>query len=235
MTHWLLVSSVFAFAALVQSLTGVGYALVAAPLLMMLAPELVPGPLLLLESLLVLWLVIRERHAVDLRILRGALLASLPGAAIGVLIPLTFPAPVIAAVLGVGIIVLSVMALGGTMIPMTRWTMASAGFGAGAMNSIAGIGGPPLALVYRPRDAAELRTNLSLCVLIMSIFSIAALLLRQVTTVGSLAESARYVPTLFVGFFLARAMIHRISAAALARAVLWMSLLAGVSLLFRTK
>jgi len=107
MIQWLAISSVFAPAAAVQGLTGAGYALVAAPVLLIAAPTLVPVPLLLVEFVLIVAMVIREHYAIDIRALVGALVASLPGTAIGVGILVGFPPRVVTILTSVAITVLA--------------------------------------------------------------------------------------------------------------------------------
>lgn len=231
--HWLTVSAVFMLAAGVQGLTGAGYALVAAPVLLLIAPELVPVPLLWVELVLIGVMIARESFAVDLRALRGLLLASFPGALIGAAVLLVVPARSLSIVLGALVTAAAALALAGAHIPMTRWTMGGAGLVGGAMNSIAGMPGPPVALVYRPADSASLRTNLSVTFLVMSVFSLAVLHATGVGTWESVTTSVRYLPAVLVGFGVSRLLVHRVSHTAVSRAVLLLALASGLFLLLR--
>lgn len=232
--QWLAISTVFAFAAAVQGLTGAGYALVAAPILLILAPDMVPVPLLLVEFVLMIAIVAREYHAIDLRTLSGALVAAFPGAVVGVSILANWPARTVNILTGAVITIAAALALRGATIPMTRWTMVGAGFGAGAMNSIAGMPGPPITLVYRPSDTAQLRTNLSLSFLVMSIFSLTMLYVERIGTLQSLTTAVQFIPAVVIGFVVARLFVHRVPGKRINRAVLWMTLLSGGLLLVRT-
>jgi hypothetical protein len=232
--HWLVISSIFAVAAAVQGLTGAGYALVAAPALLLAAPTLVPVPLLLIELVLMIAMVLRERHALDLQTLAGALLASFPGAAVGVAVLALCPPRLINMVTSIVITAMALLAINGQTIPTTRWTLIGAGFSAGAMNSIAGMPGPPIALTYRPSDASTLRTNLSVSFLVMSVFSVTMLYAEGIGNMAALRTAANYIPAVAVGFVVSRLLVHRVRSSAISRAVLWLTLLAGLSLLVRT-
>ena len=80
---WLAASAAIAFGALVQGAVGFGMALVAAPLLVLIRPELVPGPLLVNGLALTLLVARRERDAIDLLGVRWGLVGRLPGIAVG--------------------------------------------------------------------------------------------------------------------------------------------------------
>lgn len=232
--QWLTVSAVFVVAALVQAVTGVGYALLAAPILLMVAPSLVPVPLLLTGLVILTSVVIRDHDSIDLRALAGALIASFPGAAVGVGAMEFCPSRVVTLVTSGAITVLAGLALVGRTIRTTRWSMAGAGFCAGAMGSIAGMSGPPMALVYRPRNAVILRTNLSLSFLVMGLFSIGLLYAGGLGTLHSLVTAARYLPAVAVGLIAARVLSRYMRGSVISRAVLWIALLSGASLLVRT-
>jgi len=94
--------------------------------------------------------------------------------------------------------------------------------------------GPPLTLVYRPDDAASLRTNLAISYLVMSLFSVTMLYVQGLGTLDSLLAATHYLPAVVVGFFAARMFVHRVHATVIKRMVLWSTVLAGAFLFART-
>lgn len=78
-------SAAIAFGALVQGAVGFGMALVAAPLLVLIRPQLVPGPLLVSGLALTLLVARRERDSIDLLGVKWGLVGRVPGVAIGAL------------------------------------------------------------------------------------------------------------------------------------------------------
>ena len=94
--------------------------------------------------------------------------------------------------------------------------------------------GPPLTLVYRPDDAASLRTNLAISYLVMSLFSVTMLYVQGLGTLDSLLAASHYFPAVVVGLFAARMFVHRVCATVIKRMVLWLTVLAGAFLFART-
>ena len=80
-----------AFGAAVQGAVGFGMALLAAPLLVLIRPELVPGPLLINGLALTLLVARRERDSIDLFGVKWALVGRVPGVALGALALATVP------------------------------------------------------------------------------------------------------------------------------------------------
>src|SRR4029434_11170594 len=85
-------SAAIALGALVQGAGGLGMALVAAPLLVLIRPELVPGPLLVNGLALTLLVARRERDSIDLLGVKWARVGRVPGVALGALALAVVPA-----------------------------------------------------------------------------------------------------------------------------------------------
>src|SRR5688572_3645039 len=60
-------NAIMAIASALQASIGIGLALLAVPLLALIDPNLVPGPMLLAGALLAITSAYRERHAVDVK------------------------------------------------------------------------------------------------------------------------------------------------------------------------
>ena len=88
---WLLLiaGAVVAFGAVVQGAVGYGMALIAAPILALIDPTLVPVPVLMLASAHSVLAVVRDGRHADWRGVGWAMLGRLPGIALGVLAVLT--------------------------------------------------------------------------------------------------------------------------------------------------
>jgi len=158
---WLLVDTILALGALVQGAVGFGFALVSAPLLILVNPALVPGPLLVASLLLTLLMTRREWHAV-----RGADLGwSLPGRAVGTVVALavlrTVPPDRLA--LAIGVVILAAVAVSATgwHVALSPRSLFGAGTISGFMGTTSSIGGPPLALVYQREAGPRLRGTLA--------------------------------------------------------------------------
>jgi len=227
----LAVSAVAAGAA-VQASLGFGLALIAAPLVLLIDPALIPGPMIASVGVLTLLVAGRERQAMDVRGVAFAVV----GRAIG-----TAPAALFLAAasqqmfdLAFGGLVLLAVALSmmGLHVIPGRRTALAAGMLAGFMATVSGIGGPPMALLYQRSDGPELRGTLSGISVLGTLVSLAALWSVGRFGRAELELAALLIPGSVIGFAVsgplrkrldrgsARPFLLALSAAA-ALAVVW--------------
>ena len=157
----LLAFVVVVVAAAAQAALGVGFGIVAAPVLAVVDPELVPGTVMVLGTLTALFVAVRERAAFQFAnvgyALAGRVLFSLLGALTASLLSpqsflLVFAALILAAV---------GLSLSGLRVEPTRRNLFLAGSASGFMGTLTAVGTPPLAIVYQYAPGAEVRANLS--------------------------------------------------------------------------
>jgi uncharacterized membrane protein YfcA len=195
---------VVALAAYVQASVGFAYALLTAPLLQLVAPDLVPGPVLfssLALSGLTAW---REREWLDRRGVSLALLGRVPGALLAGLALGLFATRTYDVVFGSLIIVATFVSFWGGGVRPTPVAVVGAGFVSGFMGTLTSVGGPPMALVYQNADGPTLRSTLN------AYFAVGATI-----SIGVLAAAGRFglqeslwgiamLPPLAVGFYASR-------------------------------
>ncbi len=161
--------------ALIQGSIGFGLGFAAAPAITLIHPEAVPATLLILTLPMVVIIALRERSSINIR---GFLLITtgrIPGTLVGVLILVVVPANLFAVVLGLLILTGVTMSVIGTRFELRDRNQLVAGLASGITGTAAGIGGPPVALVYQDRPGAELRSTLSLAFVVGVIMSLVAL------------------------------------------------------------
>lgn len=191
-----------ALGALVQGSVGFGIALVAAPLLAIIDPRLVPVPMLLLATAHAMLTLRREYRDTDWAGVGWALLGRLPGIVIGVLAVAVLPPRWFA--LAVAVIVLTCVALS-----LVRWrprptvpALLLAGVVSGASGTASAIGGPPVALLYQHAHGARLRATMAAYFVVGSLLSLTGLLVGGQFSADALAAAAAMVPFLIAGFAL---------------------------------
>jgi uncharacterized protein len=191
-----------AFGAFVQGAVGFGLALVAAPLLAIIDPRLVPVPMLLLATAHALLMLRREHRDADWTGVGWALLGRLPGIALGVLAVALLPARWFELV--VAVTVLACVALS-----VVRWrprptvrALLVAGVVSGAGGTASAIGGPPVALLYQDAHGARVRATLAAYFAAGSLLSLAGLLVGGQFSLDSLQAAALMVPFMVAGFAL---------------------------------
>lgn len=144
----------------VQGAAGFGLGLLAAPVVALLDPTLVPVTLLVVTAVLPLMSVVRERAHVDWRGVGWAMVGRVPGTALGAWAVLALSARAIGVVVALAV-------LAGVGASAVRWrpsptprALVVAGFASGASGTATSIGGPPMALVYQGATGAQVRATL---------------------------------------------------------------------------
>jgi uncharacterized protein len=205
--------------AVIQGAVGFGVAMVAAPVVTLLDPTLMPGALLVVVFLLPLLSLPTEHRHVDRQVvwvLAGRVVGTLPGVVIVSLLP---PDE-----LAIGIAVLILLAAGLSLrtitVPRTRATLVGAGF-VSAIGATAGsIGGPPLALVYQRADARMVRSTVAVIFLFGSSLSMVALAAAGEMGRRELLTGLAFFPFFAAGFALSLPLRRYLGGAGFRHAVL---------------
>jgi uncharacterized membrane protein YfcA len=160
---WILVAVVIIVyvAALFQASIGFGANVIAQPLILLIEPSLEPGSILFTNALLSCLVMARDRQAIDRAPFRRAVGGLLLGTTIGVLIIRTASPETLALVIAICILAMVGLLAVDRIVaePTTRNVAAAAAIG-GFAGTTAGIGGPPMALLYRNADGATMRGSL---------------------------------------------------------------------------
>lgn len=202
LTSVIAVGLVVTLGALVQGAVGYGMALVAAPLLALFDPALVPVPLILLTTVHSVLAVVREGRHADWPGIGWAMVGRLPGTGLGVLAVVTLSQQVFSLVVGLCVLTCVVLSLL-TWQPRPRpRSLILAGIASGAGGTAASIGGPPIALLYQNEAGPRVRGTLSAYFVVGSVISIAALAAAGQVTGKQLASTVLLTPFLLVGFAL---------------------------------
>jgi uncharacterized membrane protein YfcA len=194
--------------ALIQGSAGLGMNLLAAPLLALLDPSLVPVPLLaatLLHSALTMY---RELDEVDWRGTAFAVTGRVPGTVVGVLAVALLPARGFAITIGVLVLVCVLVSLLSWTPQPTSHALFAAGLVGGALGTSSAIGAPPVALLYQHFGGPKIRATLAAYMLFGTVLSLVALGLGGQIGGGQLQASAILLPFMIVGFGLSGPLRH---------------------------
>lgn len=230
---WAVLSAVVLLAAFVQGSTGFGFALIVAPMLGLLAPQLMPVCLLLLMlplNALVAW---RERHALDKRSSGWITAGRVVGTAGGLGLMLLLSVRQLYALTGIATIVAALTSLLLPAFDPARRTLVGAGVVTGITETTTGIGGPPLALVYQHQPAATMRSTLATCFLVGELMSLALLWWAGRTTGAHLVAALQLLPALVLGALASRLAHVHLDARRLRLFVVVFSVTSGAVLLLR--
>lgn len=185
---------------IIQGAVGFGANLVAAPILVLIDPSLVPGPILVAGMALHVLMIAREREHGGLQSVAWALGGRVPGTIAAVVALAMLPADRIGIVFATLILLGCALSLGGLRLTRTPPTLVGAGVLSGFMGTTIGVGGPPLALVYQGDTGPVIRGALARYFAIGGGMSIAMLLVAGQFTPAAFAASLLLIPGVVLGF-----------------------------------
>lgn len=189
-------------AAVVHGSAGMGFALIAAPVLVLIDPALVPGPLLAAGLTLTVLMAVRERHAVDLKGLGWALVGAGAGCAAAIPVLRALTPTQFAIVFATLLIVAVVMSAAGFHLAPSPKVNIGGGLASGFMGTISTVGGPPMALIYQRESGATLRSTLAVYFTFAGLMSVSALYFAGKMGTHDVVLGGYLAPGLILGYFL---------------------------------
>jgi len=227
------ITLIVALGSLVQATIGFGMALIAAPLLLLVDPAFVPGPVIATALCLTVMVTLRERRAVEVGQIGWLVSGRLPGTVAGAWLLASAPPEHLDALLG-GLILLAVLLTIITPeIRPTRSTLAGAGILSGIMGTVSSIGGPPVALLLQHAEGRKLRATMSGYFMFSTVLSLAALTWVGHFDLERLRMAGQLLPGCVLGFALATPLRDLVDRAYTRPAVLALSALAAVAVFLR--
>jgi len=216
-----------------QAATGMGMALFAAPLLALIDPAFVPGPVLCAVMALSAAVAWRERAAIDRRILFVSLLGFSAGCAIGAILVAVLVGRDLGQVFAVLILAAVFLSVAGLRIRISRLAPLIGGAASGILGTMAGVQGPPIALVLQHEPPDRLRATLCAFFASGSLVSLTALAVAGLFGIGKLGLGFELMPGVALGFAVAPVFARRIGRRQARAAVLVISTLSALALLLR--
>lgn len=160
---------------LVQSGVGLGVGLVAAPVLTLLDPALMPGAMLVTGTCLPLLILAREARHADWRGASWALAGRVAGTAAGVWVVAAVPLRVLGLFIGGAVLAVVMLISLGASLPRNGATLLAAGTVSGVSGTATSIGGPPVALLYQRESGPQVRATLSVFLFTGNLLALVAL------------------------------------------------------------
>jgi len=149
------------FAAAIQGVVGIGFAMVSVPILALIDPALAPVPQLLVTIPLTISMAWRERSHVQFANVTWIVAGRIPGVLLGVgLLAVATQRSLDLAIAAMVLLAVGIIASGHN-VRRTKVTEFGAGALSGVLSFVASIGGPPLALLYSRDDGPTRRSNLA--------------------------------------------------------------------------
>jgi uncharacterized protein len=200
------VAGAIMLASALQASIGFGIGMLAAPVVALVDPALIPGTLIMVAALITLIVAVREREHIDLHGTGWALVGRVPGTIAGALLLAMLPERALTILLA-GVVLAGVALTSFGWIPMPRRrNVVLAGATSGLLGTATAIGGPPMALVWQRNEGARLRGTMSGFFLVGSVMSIVALTATGAVDGHTMRAFALLIPAAVAGYALSRGL-----------------------------
>lgn len=213
--------------AFIQGATGMGFAMVAAPVVSLLDPSLIPVALLLLMIPLNGYISFRERKHLDWRGVKWITVGRFAGTFIGLWILLIVNLHQLELLIGWSTVLAAGVALLVPPFDPNRTGLVVVGLITGITETSTGVGGPPLALAYQHKPGPILRSTVAACFLVGEAISIVVLSFTGKITAATMIATIGLLPFLAAGSLLSRFVHQRLSGPLLRYIVLGFSIISG--------
>lgn len=219
---------------LVQGSVGFGFSLVAAPLLTLVYPGLVPGPATVASAALNLLTLYRTRGGpADWRGVRWAGVGLISGTlAAGVMLA-QLSDHLLAVTVGVLVLVAVGVSLAGVRVRRNVPSLLTIGTVSGFMGTVATVGGPAMALAYQHDPGPVIRATLNRFFLVGTVIAIAVLIPAGHLDREHLLAGLAMVPGVAVGYLFSQRLHRRVDAGWARPAVLAVAAISSAAVLVR--
>lgn len=225
---WLAAILIIAVGAAIQGSIGFGLGVVGAPILILLEPRLVPGPILLDALVLTLLVTVREWKHVRLADLGWSVPGRLLGTGLAVWILKVVPAGRLQFTMGLFMLLAVALTMIGPRLRVGRRTLFGAGTLAGVMSTITSMGGPPMALLYQNEEGPRLRGTLAAFFSLGVVFSIGGLAVAGRFGWTEVRLAVLLLPGILIGFALSAWSANRLDRRQTRAIILVTSAFAGI-------
>ena len=217
--------------AAIQGSTGMGFALIMAPILVYAQPNLMPFALLLLMLPLNAYILIREIGSLNQQSLKWILPSRFIGTFLGLLVLVLLSPEHLKVFVGVSTILAVLLSVYAPQFSPSRKAYACAGVITGITETSTGVGGPPLALVYQYEKASVMRASIAACFLFGEIISKCLLAMTKPESIILNSEIAFYLIAVLLGLILSNYIKKLIKDKYLRNFILGFSFISGLILI----
>lgn len=233
MTTLLIIGAAVFVAAFAQGSSGMGFAMLSAPIISLFEPSLIPVMLIVVMIPLNTYIGWRERGCVDWRGVKFISVGRFAGTFIGLWVLLIVTQHQLSLLIGWGTLLAAVVALLSPSFNLNRVSLAVVGLVTGITETSTGVGGPPLALAYQHKSGPVLRSTVALCFVVGEVISLVVLIIGGKVSTGTLLVAVEMLPFLALGSFASKFVHHRLNGPLLRYIVLGFASLSGIALIIQ--
>ncbi|WAJ69119.1 sulfite exporter TauE/SafE family protein [Catenovulum adriaticum] len=229
----ILVNVIVLLGSLIQGVVGYGIGMFCAPLLFMINPEFVPGPMVLISTVMTVIMLIRDKSDLKVDQVSWTMLGGFFGVVIAGVILNMVSVKQFQIVFGSLILLAVIISIIGYSPKINKLTTTLAGYLSGFMGTLTAVGGPPVALLYQNVKAAQLKANLAAFFLFLNIVIVSTLLWINKLSFEHLYLFIIAIPGLILGFYLSSIASKYVGPAQLRYFILSFSALSGLGTIIK--
>ena len=219
--------------ACVQASIGFGLGMLVAPVVVLIAPDLMPATIIMMGAVVTLVVTAHEGRHIDLRGTGWALAGRFPGTVAGTALVVLLPASGLSLVLAATVVLGVVLAIRGWRPVPHRRNLVVAGLASGVLGTATSIGGPPMSLVLHGLSGARLRSTMSGFLLVGSVVSVLSLAAAGAVGRDALLACLALAPAIVLGYLASRYVNRFMTPLRLRYAAISVSLLGAAALIVR--
>jgi uncharacterized protein len=197
-----------AIGATVQGSVGFGMNLVSVPVIALVLPKALPVTVIVLGIPIAMGMVHYERHAIDRPGVGWIMAGRVPGTIIGAWVVATVSTAILQGLAGAIVLVLVVASVASPPLRVCRETQVAAGLVSGVTGTAAGIGGPPLALLYQRHPGPTMRSTLAAAFFFGTLLSLVTLVIARQVGADQILLGVGLAPVVVAGSVVGR-RLHR--------------------------
>ena len=229
----LLIGALFFIASSIQGILGYGFAVLSSPILVQIDPALVPALLSLLALPLTIKIFRREQSEIRWYPMKNLLLGRIVGGPLGLLCLNYLNQRVLSTTVGLIVLFAGLASYFGWTLERNSRNSFNAGMFSGIFAMIAGVGGPPVAILYRDTKGKEFRPSLN------AVFTFGILITLTLLLIdGRIFQDHIYlflymIVPCFLGVTLSSRLLTKVSDKAISNGVVWFSIISGLVVISR--
>jgi hypothetical protein len=188
----------------IQGAIGFGMNLVTVPVLALVLPDSLPVTVVVLGIPISIAMLRHEHGALDRAGLGWIIGGRVPGTILGAWIVATAATDARSILIGVFVLAFVVASLAFPPVPVRPSTQVAAGAVSGVTGTAAGIGGPPLALLYQHHPGPAMRSTLAASFFFGTLLSIGTLTVARQVSGAQLLLGVGLAPLVLAGSYVGR-------------------------------
>jgi uncharacterized membrane protein YfcA len=188
----------------IQGSIGFGMNLVTVPVLALVLPDALPATAVLLGIPISLAMLRHEHHALDRTGLAWIIVGRVPGTILGAWIVATFTDDNLKAFIGASVVFAVLVSVVAPPLRLTPATQIASGVASGTTGTAAGIGGPPVALLYQHHPGPTVRATLAATFFFGTLLSMVTLTVAREVRTADVVIALALVPIIVAGSLLGR-------------------------------